>query len=150
MSWSAGGNGGRARSGCERSDRGPGPAAGPAVRRFQREAGATDGRQGELARPGAALVKRRHGLAPVAGRHLAVRRAEFELHELFRFGEGGRRDGRAYVRRQCRRPAGRRAEEPRSSGVGLRHATAAAISAAEERLRNCRREFDMFSPNAIV
>src|ERR1019366_628443 len=35
-------------------------------------------------------------------------------------------------------------------GVGLRHAAAAAISAAEERPRNWRREFDISPPNHIL
>src|SRR5271157_5526548 len=38
----------------------------------------------------------------------------------------------------------------RESGVGLRHATVAVTRAVEAQPRNCRREFDMFSPNAIV
>ena len=72
--------------------------------------GRDGGRRRELARPGAALIEGRHGLAPVAGGHLALGGGELELHELFRFGEGGRRDGRSGVRRgaEGRRRAGRR------------------------------------------
>src|SRR5450432_801480 len=43
-------------------------------------------------------------------------------------------------------PGGRAAE----LGAGLRHAAAAAMRAAEERFRNCLREFGILSPNHIV
>ena len=89
-------------------------AIGAGVKAGQFRIPARGGRYGrrrrKLARSRAALVNRRHRLTPVARGGFALGRAEFELHQLFGFGESGSGNRWSDLRRgaERRRGAGRK------------------------------------------
>ena len=116
----------------------------------QRVAGATDGRRRELARAGAALVERRHASCANCRRPsarsagLSSNCTSFSASANVAGETGGPTAGA--VPKAGGAPGGGAAD----SGEGLRQAAVPAMRAAEARLRNCRRELGMVSPNHIV